>query len=116
MSGNEALKAAISEYTKVHKQLFDAMKEINFVKRQKAELGEVILSFLEQNNVNQIHDKDGNVDLIRKESTRTEGIKKDMIMKALRDAGVDAEKIMNDIENQRTKNTKAVLKYKKSKS
>jgi hypothetical protein len=116
MSGNEALKAAISEYTKVHTQIASAMKELGVVKRQKAELGEVILSFLEQNNVNQIHDREGNVDLIRKESTRTEGIKKDYILKALRDAGVDAEKIMIEIDNQRAKNVKSVLKYKKSKS
>jgi len=112
---NEILKAAIQEYTRVHQHITEVSKELAVIKRQKAELGEVILSTLEQQNIDQVHDKDANVDLIRRESIRTEGIKKVYIIKALRDAGVDADKIMNEIDNQRLKTNKNVLKYKKHK-
>jgi len=115
MSNTDALKAAIQEYSRIHAELSKTAKEMAIVKKQKLELGEVILAFLDQQNVDQVRDASNNIDLIKKESIRTEGIKKEYITKALRDAGVDVEKVMADIDSQRMKTSKSVLKCKKSK-
>ena len=111
----EALREATNEYVRVHKQIVAASKELAAVRKQKAELGAVILSVLEQNNIDQVNPKDSDLQLIRRESNRTEGLKPDLIASVLRENGLDVEKILNDINNRRIKTTKAVLSCKKLK-
>ena len=112
----EALREATNEYVRVHKQLAAATKELSAVRKKKAELGALILSVLEQNNIDQVHPKDSDIQLIRRESNRTEAMKPEIVASVLREHGLDADEILSKINDRRVKSTKAVLSCKKVKA
>lgn len=110
MADNQALKDAVEEYVKLHKQLTAANKELSVFRKQKAELGQVIITYLNSQEIDRI--KKGDTLLVKKESTRQASMSRDHVMTALRSAGVDAEKVMKDIDSLRDKKTKNTLSCK----
>lgn len=83
MTDHQAVfREAVKEYIAVHDRLLETAKQLKDVRKKKAELAEVILEFMRANEIDECSLQDGK--LVRKESKRTEGIKKEHIFDELK--------------------------------
>lgn len=105
------IKEAVEEYVRVSQYLLEQSKSLGVVRRQKTELGELILKYLVANDSDAIATTD--VNLIKKDSKRTESLKPDSIIEVLNRHGLDAKKIMDDINSSRKTSVKQVISLKK---
>ena len=106
-----AIKLAVDEYVRVSKELAEQSKSLGVVRRNKNELGELILKFLRANDSEGIGAADAT--LVMKDSKRTETMSKELIKDVLQKHGLDADKIINDIQASRKTSVKQVISIKK---
>jgi hypothetical protein len=106
-----AIKVAVDEYVRVSRYLLEQTKTLSAVRRQKLELGEEILKYLVAEDSEGISSAD--VNLIKKDSKRTEGLKPDTIIDVLNRHGLDAKKLMDEINSSRKTSVKQVISLKK---
>ena len=111
MADTSAIKIACEEYIRVSKELAETAKNLSLVRKNRNELGDLILAFLRKNDSEGIGAADAN--LIMKDSKRTESMSKDLIKDVLQKHGLDADKIINDIQASRKTSVKQVISIKK---
>jgi hypothetical protein len=115
MDPQEVFKEAVKEYIAVHDQLNETSKQLKDVRKKKTELAEVILEFMKANDIDECALQDGK--LVRKESKRVEGVKKEHILGELRKV-VDesrAGELLDNIFNNRAVTTRDSLTRSKTK-
>lgn len=115
MDPQDVFKEAVKEYIAVHDQLNETSKQLKEVRKKKTELAEVILDFMRANDIDECALQDGK--LVRKESKRVEGVKKEHILGELKKV-VDearASELIENIFNNRVVTTKDSLTRSKTK-
>jgi len=112
----DAFKNAVQEYIAVHDQLAEAAKQLKDVRAKKTELAELIIDFMKNNEIDECALQDGK--LVRKESKRVEGLKKENVLEELKKAvgPSKADDILLNIFNKRAVTVKDTLSRTKSKS
>lgn len=78
---SEDFKEAVKQYCMLHDEISASLKQIKEIRRQRDFIGETILAFMKQQDVEACELQDGK--LIRKKSKRTEGLKKEHILDQL---------------------------------
>lgn len=116
MDPQEIFREAVKEYIAVHDQLLEAGKQLKDVRKKKAELADVILEFMRNNDIDECALQDGK--LVRKESKRMEGLKKEHILGELKKVLDEskAEDMLLNIFNKREVTTKDSLSRSKKKA
>ena len=109
--GVVAFKAACEEYVNISRALAEQAKTAGVLRRTKNEYSELIMAFLRKNNYEQASVKDAS--LVMKDSKRTETMSKDLIKDVLQKHGLDATKILEDIQSARKTSVKQVISIKK---
>jgi hypothetical protein len=107
----DEFKDAVKLYIDLHDEIQKATKDMKEVKKRKDALGETILTRMRDMDIDVCQLTDGGK-LIRKQSKRVEGLKKDHIIKELRTELGDesrAELVLNNIFSQRAVDTKESL-------
>lgn len=107
----EEFRDAVKLYIELHDEIQKATKDMKEVKKRKDGLGETILTCMRDMDIDVCQLADGGK-LVRKQSKRVEGLKKDHIIKELRTELGDehrAELVLNNIFSQRAVDTKESL-------
>lgn len=77
----EAFRSAVKAYITLHDEISKSAKQMRELRKQKDKIGEIILEYMKERNVDQCDLSDGK--LMRKKSKRTEGLKKEYILNEL---------------------------------
>ena len=115
MDPQDVFKEAVKEYISVHDQLIEAGKQLKEVRKKKSELADVILEFMKANDIDECALQDGK--LVRKESKRVEGVKKEHILGELKKIVSEskADELIANIMSNRVVMTKDSLTRSKTK-
>ena len=115
MDPQDIFREAVKEYIAVHDQLLEAGKQLKDVRKKKTELADVILEFMRNNDIDECALQDGK--LVRKESKRMEGLKKEHILGELKKAVGEskADELLLNIFNKREVTMKDSLSRSKKK-
>ena len=107
---------AVRAYIDMHDQLTEASKQLRGIRKKKAELAEVILQYMQRNEIAECTLKDGK--LMRRQAKRLEPLKKEHIMAELTKAVGDsrAEDILVNIFSKRAVAEKDTLKRTRKRS
>lgn len=111
-SVDNEFKAAVKSYVDLHDQLQASAKHLRELRKQKNELADAILQYMQKNDIDGCKLGDGGK-LIRKQSRRMEALKKEHIMDELKKVVTDqsqAENVLVNIFSKRTVETKEALK------
>lgn len=81
MNELDDFKSAVKAYTNLHDEITASSKQLRELRKQKDKIGDVIIGYMKQKDVDQCELEDGK--LIRKKSRRTEALKKDHILTEL---------------------------------
>lgn len=116
MDPQDIFREAVKEYIAVHDQLLEAGKQLKDVRKKKTELADVILEFMRNNDIDECALQDGK--LVRKESKKMEGLKKEHILGELKKAVGEskADELLLNIFNKREVTMKDSLSRSKKKS
>lgn len=116
MSSNDLVdpefKAAVKSYVDLHDQLQTTAKQQRDLRKQKNELSDVILRYMQKNDIDGCKLSDGGK-LVRKQSRRMEALKKEHIMDELKKVVQDqsqCENVLVNIFSKRVVDTKDSLK------
>ncbi len=115
MDPQDVFKEAVKEYIAVHDQLIETGRQLKEVRKKKTELAEVILEFMKANDIDECALHDGK--LVRKESKRVEGVKKEHILGELKKivSETKADELIANIMSNRSITTKDSLTRSKTK-
>ena len=94
MSGplsESTFKDAVRTYIEVYDELTATSKMLRGMKKKKDELGDAILAFMRNNKIDEFQVGDGK--LMRKNTKRTEALKKEYIINSLKAALGDESKV-----------------------
>ena len=94
MSGplsESTFKDAVRTYIEVYDELTATSKMLRGMKKKKDELGDAILAFMRDNKIDEFQVGDGK--LMRKNTKRTEALKKEYIINSLKAALGDESKV-----------------------
>lgn len=99
----DIFRECVREFVDINEQISEALRSIKSVRQKKNELGEIIQEFMKKNNYEVA--ASGDVQLILKQSTKTPGLKENIIMDALKDmyGPADADKVWKKIMENREK-------------
>ena len=109
-------KSAVKSYVDLHDELLRSAKKMRDLRKQKNELADAILCYMQKHDIDGCQLMDGGK-LIRKQSRRMEALKKEHIMDELRKVVHDeshAETVLVNIFNKRTVDTKETLRRTKT--
>jgi hypothetical protein len=84
-------KDAVRTYVELHDELLKSQKTLRDMRTKKDELGKAILDFMRVNKIDEFQVGDGK--LQRKNSKRTEGLKKEYIINSLKAALGSEDKV-----------------------
>ena len=115
MDNTSAIKLACEDYIRISKELSENAKAMGTLRRMKNDYAEMIRSYLVAKNGTELQVQEANARLILKDSKRTESMSKDIVADVLRKHGLDAEKIINDIQSSRKSTVKQVISFKQNK-
>ncbi len=105
-------KSAVKSYVELHDELMAASKRMRDLRKQKTELADAILRYMQKNDIDGCQLADGGK-LIRKQSRRMEALKKEHIMEELKKVVPDdnaAESLLVNIFSKRAVDTKDTLR------
>ncbi len=105
-------KTAVKSYVDLHDELMAAAKRLRDLRKQKTELADAILQYMQKNDIDGCQLADGGK-LIRKQSRRMEALKKEHIMDELKKVVRDdaqAESLLVNIFSKRGVDTKETLR------
>lgn len=94
MSGplsESTFKDAVRTYIELYDELANSSKTLREMKKKKDELGDAILAFMRNNKIDEFQIGDGK--LMRKNTKRTEALKKEYIINSLKAALGDEGKV-----------------------
>ena len=86
-----SFKDGVRTYIELHDELTRSSKTLREMKKKKDELGNAILAFMRDNKIDEFRVGDGK--LMRKNTKRTEALKKEMIINSLKTALGSDEKV-----------------------
>lgn len=98
----EDFRSAVKAYITLHDEISKSSKQMRELRKQKDKIGELIIDYMRERQVDQCELSDGK--LIRKKSKRTEGLKKEYILSELiKITGSEqaAEASLNNINSMR---------------
>lgn len=111
MEGAE-FKASVKRYVELHDEIADAAKFLTALRHKKDELGDLIVQFMRHSNIDECDLQQGGK-LVRRESKRTETLKKEHIvselMKLTNNDSTRANASLENIYNKRGVEIKDVL-------
>lgn len=84
-------KDAVRTYVELHDELLKSQKTLKDMRNKKNELGSAILEFMRRNKIDEFQVGDGKLE--RKNSKRTEGLKKEYIINSLKAALGSEDKV-----------------------
>ena len=97
MGDSEEFKNAVTAYVELHDEIAGASKQLRELKQQKEAVGQIILGWMKKNAVDECDLPEGK--LVRKTSTRTEGLKKEMVMEELKKLTGDEARASASLQN-----------------
>ncbi|AGE57652.1 hypothetical protein ATCVNTS1_443L [Acanthocystis turfacea Chlorella virus NTS-1] len=111
----DIFKQSVKEYVSISNQINKAQKDLALVKRQKNELGELILDFMRENKYDAVSSE--NATILLKSSTRRTGLKEESIIAAAKEflGEHEVEKFMQKLDSTRETVTKEKINVKVAK-
>ncbi|AGE55646.1 hypothetical protein ATCVMN08101_432L [Acanthocystis turfacea Chlorella virus MN0810.1] len=111
----DIFKNSVKEYININDQINQAQKALALVKRQKNELGELILDFMRENKYDAVSSE--NATILLKSSTRKTGLKEEAIINAAKEflGEHQVEKFLEKLESSRETVTKEKINVKVAK-
>lgn len=113
---DDEFRAAVKSYVDLHDQLQATAKTQRELRKQKIELSDAILQYMQKNDIDGCQLSDGGK-LVRKQSRRMEALKKEHIMDELKKVVQDqsqCENVLVNIFSKRIVDTKEALKRTKT--
>ena len=113
---DDEFRAAVKGYVDLHDQLQATAKTQRELRKQKNELSDAILQYMQKNDIDGCQLTDGGK-LVRKQSRRMEALKKEHIMDELKKVVQDqsqCENVLVNIFSKRVVDTKESLKRTKT--
>jgi vacuolar-type H+-ATPase subunit D/Vma8 len=105
-------RAAVTTYVDLHDEIAAAAKQLATLRKKKDAIGDLIVEFMKRSNIDECELQQGGK-LVRKESKRTEALKKEHIvaelMALLHNDSTRAQSSLENIYAKRGTETKDVL-------
>lgn len=109
----EHFKACVKSYAALHDEITAAAKHLGELRKKNEAVGEVILQFMKQKGIDECELPEHGGKLVRKESKRTEALKKEHILtellKLASNDSTRAEQCLENIMSHRNIQMKDVL-------
>lgn len=109
----EEFKNCVKTYVELHDEIAASSKHLSELRKKKDAIGQLIVGFMRHRGIDECELQDGGGKLVRKESKRTEILKKDHILQELLSlTGNDstrAQSSLDNIYNKRTVEVKDML-------
>ena len=106
-------KSCVKTYVELHDEIAASSKHLSELRKKKDAMGQLIVEFMKQRSIDECELPDNGGKLVRKESKRTEALKKEHIINELMQlVGHDstrAHSCLENIFNKRAVETKDVL-------
>lgn len=105
MLDTEDFKHCVKTYVELHDEIASSSKHLSELRKKKEAIGELIMEFMKHKGIDECELQDNGGKLVRKESKRTETLKKEHIlqelMPLLNQDNTRAETVLNNIYNKR---------------
>lgn len=109
----EEFRSCVKTYVELHDEIFASTKHLSELRKKREAIGELIVEFMKHRGIDECELQDNGGKLVRRESKRTETLKKDHIMAELLPlVGHDstrAHACIENIFNKRQVESKQVL-------
>lgn len=105
MLDTEDFKHCVKTYVELHDEIASSGKHLSELRKKKEAIGELIMEFMKHKGIDECELQDNGGKLVRKESKRTETLKKEHIMQELmalvNQDNTRAENVLNNIYGKR---------------
>lgn len=105
MLDTEDFKNCVKTYVELHDEIASSSKHLSELRKKKEAIGELIMEFMKHKGIDECELQDNGGKLIRKESKRTETLKKEHILQELMHLvnhdNSRAETVLSNIYNKR---------------
>lgn len=79
----EEFRSCVKTYVELHDEIASATKHLSELRKKKDAIGQLIVGFMKHHAIDECELQDGNGKLVRRESKRTEVLKKEHILQEL---------------------------------